>query len=92
MSTRQTTSRSAENGQFCKQSTPVSVNYNINITFYIYMIIAIIILIPMLYHIFIRKELMKLIINVLDRELGCNACSPCLCNQTESEKPSGNNL
>jgi hypothetical protein len=92
MNTRQNPSRSTENGQYVKQGTPVTVTYNINVTSYIYMFIAFIIITPMLYHIFIRKNLMSWIMNVLDSEFGCNACKPCLCPQTVCQKPSENGL
>jgi hypothetical protein len=73
-----TTTARSENGQFTKasplQEEPIiktSIT-NINFTFYIYLFILVIILTPLLYHIFIRKNFITWIINVLDNEFGCN--------------------
>ena len=87
-----TTTARSENGQFTKASPPkpilTTTITNINFTFYIYLFILVIILFPLVYHIFIRKNFMTWIIDVLDKEFGfnCTLCDIALKQSFENEK------
>ena len=60
------------------------VSLNVYIQVVVFFFFTIIILTPVLYHIFVKKNYLMWIINLMEREFGCTACVPCVCNAAKN--------
>lgn len=83
MTNKQTRS---SNGQFLKGNSNDSTSLsegdvpktvNISVSLCINIILSFIFLIPMFYHIFIRKNFLTWLVEFLNSEFGCTPCMPC---------------